>query len=108
MHFYIGKKVEMGSQPESSLIGVNMLWDFTQIQTQPEGTYKSVVTRLLIDCHRMMAAGMRYKSYTEGMATGLVVVTSERDIYEAKKELKYIQNSVTKAVADFACKCMNK
>lgn len=108
MRFYLEKRVETGTKPESPFIGIEMLWDFNQSQTRPEGTYKSIVLKMLVDCRRMMAADFGYTNYAEPMATGLVVATGGRDLKDAEKELKDIQNSATKAVAESACKGLGK
>lgn len=85
-----------------------MLWDFNEGQTRPEGTYKSIVLKMLIDCRRMMAADFGYTNYAERMADGLVVATGERELKDAEKELKNIQNPATKAVAEYACTGLGK
>lgn len=104
MHFYVTKEIEKGPRSETSLIGVNMLWDYNYPQIRSEGVFKSVVVKLLIDCHRAMAADFGYTNYTDNMATGSVVASGERNILLAEHELREIQNPSAKAVANFACK----
>ncbi len=104
MHVYIGKRIEMGSKAESPFVGVSMLWDYHQPKVNPAGMeYRSFETKLLVDCKRMLAADAEYSRYSGQMATGNKVDSGERDLKEAERELREIQGSATKEVANMAC-----
>jgi hypothetical protein len=109
MHFYIEKRVEMGSKVGSPFLGLKMLWDFNSPQTRPEGDiYKSVVLKLLIDCNNFKAADFEYTNYSGQMTTGSIVSSGERNLKVAEQELKEIKHPATKAVAEMACKRFGK
>ncbi len=104
MKVYMEQHVDTITRSESKFLTVEMLWDYNYPQIRPEGEYKSVVVKLLIDCDHKKGADYSYTYYSENMASGVVVDTGERDIKVAEYALKDIKNPSTKAVADLACK----
>lgn len=102
LHFYVSSVVEVGST-SNPYVGITTLWDFNQTQTLPEGNFQSSVIKFLVDCDHKLASAFSLTRYAGKMASGSIVHTEERDLKEAKVDLKEIGDPVTKAMVDYVC-----